>query len=123
MRLDVDERREIETIESLQRAHISSRRISVTTDEAMGLGRAGERKAKVPAASSPAAARLLDEIAPRAIHPIENVQFRIGVHPEERVAPARIDLDPAFGTIVAIALPRTIGAFAPGRANTADEID
>ena len=56
MRLDVEKRRSVEAIEAGHDQPALSTRRKATMEEAMGLGRTGERMAKVPAGSFPVAA-------------------------------------------------------------------
>ena len=89
---------------------------------AMGLGRAGDRSAKVPRAIAVMPRHLQNQIAPRPVHPIKHDQMGATFDVGERLRPARVDLEGADGIGFARILG-AVGAPGPGRADAADEIE
>ena len=79
------------TTESVPPSTLTSR----TTLMAIGLGRTGERSAKVPRCDAVMARHLEHQIAARLVHPVEHHQMAAGLDVLERLRPARIDLDGA----------------------------
>ena len=64
---------------------------------------------------------LLDQIAPRLVHPIEQPEVAVEAQVLEASRKARIELDPADGVQFG-GIPRALGARLERRADTADEI-
>jgi hypothetical protein len=65
----------------------------LTTLIAIGFGRAGERKAKVPRVDAVVAGHLQHQISRRSVHPVEQDNVRAGLDILEGFAPACVDLD------------------------------
>ena len=101
---------------------VPSTRTSLTTLIAIGFGRTGERTENVPQRFAVMPRRLHHEVAPRAIHEIENDEMRAGRDAVERGRVARIELDGAHGVRAARVL-RAFVAPRPRRADAPDEID
>ena len=70
---------------------------SSTAASAMGLGRTGERSAKVPRAMAQMRRHLLQQVAPRLVHPIEQEGVAVEGEVRQPRRVARIELDPADG--------------------------
>ena len=66
-----------------------------TTEDAIGFGRTGERKAKLPVVCPRAPRGLQHDVATRAMHPVQDLKTPMTVNIRERRAPALIHHDRA----------------------------
>ncbi len=70
---------------------------SSTAASAIGLGRTGERSAKVPRGLSQMRRHLGDQVAPSLVHPIQQEDVRVEPQIGQARGVARIEFHPAHG--------------------------
>ncbi len=122
MRLDVEKRRHVETVEPGDDE--TARLDAPQGDDGRGdrIGPHGRAQSK-GSNRFLAGGRLDHKVAPRFVHPIEKLQFRPLLDAGQRLMPERIDDDAAFGPLLAITLPRTVRPLLPRCANMPDKIE
>jgi hypothetical protein len=114
-------------VPSRQSSPTTDRRLASTlssfaTDSAMGFGRTGDRKAKVPRARPRWRGTWSDQIAPRPVHKIEHHDVREGLDAREAGGVAVIDFDGADRSLGFARVLWALLAGAPGCVNGANEI-
>src|SRR5262245_22076354 len=120
VRLDVEERRLVETVETADADHqpVAADHLDDRSSDRNGAHRRAEREGA--AADAVVVGALLHEIASRQVKPVQDLQALELVDAVERVLPAIEDLDPADRT-VGPAMARRHQPRGPWRADAADE--